>query len=88
MTQEARPSVIAQPLAEREWQVVAGEWQRSNGGRIVGFIEELGGTYEVEVLRDSSLCQFFGTFKEAMDYFDLLEHGPQEPEILEAGALC
>ncbi len=88
MMRGVHPSVIAQPLAEREWQVVTGDWDSSQGGRTLGFIEELGGTYEVEVLHDSELCQFFGTFKEAMDYFDSLERGLQGPDVYEDGVLC
>lgn len=72
MLKESHPSVLAQPLADREWQVVAGDWDQPHGGRVVGFIEELGGTYEVDVVDHPSLRQFFDTFKDAMEFFEHL----------------
>ena len=88
MLKNIRPSVIAQPLAEREWQVIAGQWRTTHGGRVIGFIEELGGTYEVEILERPELCQFFGTFKEAIEYFEYIERATDELDDLQVSAAC
>lgn len=85
---EERPSVIAQPLDEHEWQVIAGDWHREGGGRVLGFIEELGGTYEVEIVDQPALCQFFDTFKEAVDCFALLEQVRGRDPVREGGIAC
>ncbi len=93
MLKENYPSLIARPLTEHEWQVVAGGGKNSGGIRIVGFIEELGGTYEVGVYERPELCQYFETFKEAMDFFDDVEHGapehgPLEHDAIQTSAAC
>lgn len=88
MLKNFRPSVIAQPLAEREWQVIAGELRSAHGGRVIGFIEELGGTYEVESLERPELSRFFDSFKGAIDFFEHLEQGGDDREVLEVSAAC
>lgn len=70
-----RLPVVAQPTAEREWQVLGGEWDRPGGDRVIGFIEELGGTYEVKVIDEPALRQYFELFKDAMEYFESLQRG-------------
>ncbi len=86
MLRRDRQSVIAQPLAEGKWQVVAGDWDRPRGERVIGFILELGGTYEVDVVGQPSLRQFFNTFKDAMEYIHMLEGGSGERGAMAAGA--
>lgn len=86
MLEAHRRPLIAQPIHDREWQVIAGDWDSVLGVRTVGFIEELGGTYEVDVLEQPELCQFFDTFKAAMDYFGRLEHHRDDWGMLHAGA--
>lgn len=88
MLKNIRPSVIAQPLAEREWQVIAGELRSAHGGRVIGFIEELGGTYEVEFLERPELSRFFDSFKAAIDFFEMLEQGQSDNEVLEVRPAC
>ena len=88
MLKNVRPSVIAQPLAARKWQVIAGAWDLSQGGRLVGFIEELGGTYEVEILDRPALSQFFETFKEAIDFFERVELDSDGHGTFQASAAC
>lgn len=82
MMRQELPLVIAHALDEREWQVVAGDWHREGGGRLIGFIEELGGVYEVEIVDQPARRQFFSTFKDAIECFDRFErerngHGVQ-----------
>lgn len=86
MMEQAKPSVLAQPLAEREWQVVAGDSRSGSGAKIVGFIEELGGTYEVDVVNQPELSKFFDTFKGAMDHFAQLEQSPKNRDAMQPGA--
>lgn len=62
-------ALIAEPLADNTWRVC-------NTGELdvvpstMGFIGELGGTYEVRVLHSPELGRFVPTFKEAMEYFE------------------
>lgn len=81
-----RPLVIAEPVAEREWQVVAGAFDRVGGSRVLGFIEELGGVYEAEVIDRPDHSQFFNTFKDAVDCFSDLGAELRVPEARRAGA--
>lgn len=74
-SRENRPAVVAQPLAEREWQVLGGDWYGTGAVRVIGFIEELGGTYELDVVEEPALRRFCGSFKDAMEYFEALESG-------------
>lgn len=86
MMNTQRPLLIAEPLAEREWQVIAGAWERLGGGRVLGFIEELGGVYEIKIVNHPELSQFFNTFKEAVDCFSDLNQVVTIPDALRAGA--
>ena len=86
MMKAERPLLIAEPLAEREWQVIAGAWDRIGGGCVLGFIEELGGVYEVKIINQPDLSQFFDTFKEAVDCFSNLNQASAACDPLQAGA--
>ncbi|MEO7349435.1 MAG: hypothetical protein ABIW32_06230 [Terrimesophilobacter sp.] len=86
MMKTERPLLIAEPLAERKWQVIAGAWDRPSGGRVLGFINELGGVYEVAIINQPELSQFFNTFKEAVDYFSALSQTATAPVTHRAGA--
>ncbi|HRP99431.1 MAG TPA: hypothetical protein PK781_03090 [Terrimesophilobacter sp.] len=61
-------TIIAEPMADRAWRVCDGEGENAVDSTI-GFIGELGGTYEVRVLRSPERHRFVTTFKEAMECF-------------------
>lgn len=81
-----RPLLIAEPVAEREWRVVSGIWDRAGGAQVLGFIEELGGVYEVEIVDQPELSQFFDTFKEAVDCFSEVGKTHGELDARQLGA--
>ena len=68
-TNHSRTGIIAEPLADNSWRVC-------DSGAIdivdetMGYIGELGGTYEVRVLHSPELRQYVPTFKEAMECFE------------------
>lgn len=64
--------ILAHPLGEGSWRVCAGGNYDSDGAT-VGYIEELGGTYEVRVLEAPTNASFVETFKQAMECFSTRE---------------
>lgn len=63
-------AVIAQPISEHQWQVCASRTGSIDDTQaVVGYISELGGTYEVHVLYLPESRHYFPTFKEAMECF-------------------
>lgn len=77
-TERARPRVFAEPLGEHEWRVCRNDAGVSLLDPTLGYIEELGGTYEVRVLAAPTQRQFVPTFKEAMDCFGVEDSAPLE----------
>lgn len=62
-------ALIAEPLAENSWRV-CNTAELDVVSSTMGFIGELGGTYEVRVLNAPELHRFVPTFKEAMEYLE------------------
>lgn len=62
-------AVLAEPLAHNTWRVCdTGELDIVES--TMGYISELGGTYEVRVLHSPQRHAFVRTFKEAMECFE------------------
>lgn len=80
-TERARPRIFAEPLGEHGWRVCRNDAGASLLDPTIGFIDELGGTYEVRVLSAPDERQYVPTFKEAMDCFET-----EESPALEADA--
>ncbi len=57
-------------MAEHDWEVRGGNWERDGEGSVIGFIAELGGVYEVENLTEPRTRSYCGSFKEAMACFE------------------
>lgn len=66
-TTVARPTIIAQPLEEHTWRVWSMDSDDADLDRTVGYIEELGGTYEVRMLLGTT--RYVPDFKSAMECF-------------------
>lgn len=77
-TGRTRRQIFAEPLGENAWRVRTHELDGALPGPTIGFIDELGGTYEVRVLAEPSERHCVETFTAAMDRF-----GPEEPVALE-----
>lgn len=66
-------ATIARPVDEHEWQVCANrDGSLDETQTVFGYISELGGIYEVHVLRAPGIRQYVTTFKEAMDCFGVV----------------
>lgn len=72
-TERARPRVFAEPQGEHGWRVCRNDAGVSLLDPTIGYIDELGGTYEVRVIGGPTERQFVPTFKDAMDCFERLE---------------
>ena len=72
-TERARPRVFAEPQGEHGWRVCRNDAGVSLLDATIGYIDELGGTYEVRVIGGPTERQFVPTFKDAMDCFERLE---------------
>lgn len=62
--------MTAQPISEHEWQVCT--WRRrsiDDTQAVIGYISELGGTYEVRRILWPPTRNYVLTFKEAMECF-------------------
>ena len=60
--------ILAQPLGGGTWRVCATSAQ-SEGETTLGYIDELGGTYEVRVLESPTIASYVDSFKQAMEFF-------------------
>lgn len=60
--------VLAQPLGGGTWRVCVSNLHYADGTTI-GYIDELGGTYEVRALSVPSVSTYVDTFKQAMELF-------------------
>ena len=80
-TERARPRVFAEPQGEHGWRVCRNDAGVSLLDATIGYIDELGGTYEVRVIGGPTERQFVPTFKDAMDCFERLEATSETPEL-------
>ena len=60
--------ILAQPLGGGTWRVCATS-AHSDDESTVGYIDELGGTYEVRVLASPTIATYVDSFKQAMECF-------------------
>lgn len=68
--------IFAQPLGGGTWRVCATS-SHNDDGETVGYIDELGGTYEVQVLSTPTIASYVDTFKQAMEFFTTREEAAQ-----------
>lgn len=64
--------ILAHPLGGGSWRVSFGASHDSEGATI-GYIEELGGTYEVRGIETPTVATYVETFKHAMECFHAQE---------------
>lgn len=68
-TTHSRTGIIAEPLADHTWRVCDSE-AIDLIDETMGYIGELGGTYEVRMLHAPELRQYVPSSKEAMECFE------------------
>lgn len=66
--------VLAQPLGGGSWRVRATNSHDADGTTI-GYIDELGGTYEVRALGVPKVASYVETFKQAIEFFTVWGRG-------------